>query len=169
MSRGAGIFAFAGLLAWSTQAAAEDWAVRPAEGSRGETLTFGADRPLSYRFECASDAVIVTQAGVTGLKDLRTGKTVGDGPDAVMPEGAAMMALFGGKGDPEFQPAAAAKNPVNGWDLTIRLPKGDKQLKAAGKSEMISLFTTGETMAVPMDKASRTLWSDFMRRCQGKG
>lgn len=169
MSRSARLFALAGLLVWSAQAIAEDWVVRPAEGARGETLIFGADRPQSYRFECASDAVIVTQTGVTGLKDLRTGKAIGDSPDAVMPQGAAMMALFGGKGDPAFLPASSANNPAGGWDLAIRLPKGDKQLKAVGKSEMISLFTTGETMAVPMDKASRSLWSDFLRRCQAAG
>ncbi len=31
---------------------------------------------------------------------------------------------------------------------------------------MMSLFTTGYTMAVVMDGAARAKWNDFMRRCQ---
>lgn len=49
---------------------------------------------------------------------------------------------------------------------TIRLPKSDKQIRAVGKAEMMSLFTTGYTMAVVMDGAAREKWNDFMRRCQ---
>jgi hypothetical protein len=109
--------------------------------------------------------MVVTQTGVTKLLDLRTGSAIGDDAAAVMPDGAAMMALFDGKSDPEFVPAAAAKNPAGGWDLTIRLPKKDKQLKAIGRSDMLSLFTTGHTMAVPMDNASRRTWSAFLKRC----
>ena len=72
-----------------------------------------------------------------------------------------------GKGDPQFVPAEAVKNPAGGWNLTIRLPKNDKQLKAIEKSAMMSLFTTGYTMAVQMDGAARAKWNDFMQRCNG--
>jgi hypothetical protein len=150
----------------ATQAAgASGWDLRAAADGRPLTLTYAAGQPLSYRFECASDAVVVTETGVTKLLDLRTGKPVGDDAQAVMPDGAALMALFGGKGDPQFLPAQAVKNPAGGWDLTIRLAKSDRQLKAIGKSDMMSLFTTGETTAVPMDPAARAAWNDFLARC----
>jgi hypothetical protein len=146
-------------------AGAPGWDLQPAADGRPLALTFAAGQPLSYRFECAPDAVVVTETGVTKLIDLKTGKPVGDDAQAAMPDGAAMMALFGGKGDPQFLPAQAAKNPAGGWDLTIRLAKGDKQMKAIGKSDMISLFTTGETAAVQMDGAARAAWNDFLTRC----
>jgi hypothetical protein len=153
------------MLAMSSQAEAADWQLQSADGSHGVVLTVGSGEPVSYRFECASDEVIVTETGVTKLLDLKTGSTIADDANAVMPPGAAMMALFGGKGDPQFVPAEAVKNPAGGWNLTIRLPKNDKQLKAVGKSVMMSLFTTGYTMAVPMDGAARAKWNDFMQRC----
>lgn len=78
------------------------------------------------------------------------------------------MALFAGKGDPEFRPGAAVKNPAAGWDITIRLPKNDKQLQAMAKTEMMSLFTTGYAMAVAMDADARTKWSDFLHQCRAK-
>jgi hypothetical protein len=110
--------------------------------------------------------VIVTQTGVTKLLDLKTGKPIGDDAEAGMPPGGAMMALFGGKGDPQFMPGEAVKNPAGGWDITIRVPKSDKQLKVIGRSEMMSLFTTGYTMAVAMDSASRAKWNEFIQSCQ---
>jgi hypothetical protein len=163
----AGILAFvlAAVVSTAAQAAgAGGWDLQAAAEGRPLTLTYAAGQPLSYRFECAPDAVVVTETGVTKLLDLKTNRPVDDA-QAVMPEGAALMALFGGKGDPQFLPAQAAKNPAGGWDLTIRLAKGDKQLKAVGKSGMISLFTTGETAAVPMDSAARAAWNDFLTRC----
>lgn len=116
------------------------------------------DRPPDY--------IVVTETGVTELLDLTTGKPVGDDAQAVMTPGAAMMALFSGKGEPKFMPAEAVKNPLGGWDLTIRLLKDDRQIKAVTKSKMISLFTTGYTMAVVMDASSKSKWSDFVRGCQ---
>lgn len=153
------------MLAMSARADAADWQLKPAEGSHGVVLTFGAGEAVSYRFECAPSEVIIMETGVTKLLDVKTGSTIGDDANATMPPGAAMMAVFGGKGDPQFVPAEAVKNPAGGWNLTIRLPKNDKQLKAVGKSEMMSLFTTGYTMAVAMDGASRATWNDFMQRC----
>ena len=154
------------MLVTSAGAKAADWQLQPAEADQGAALTFGAGEPVSYRFECAPTELIVTQTGVTKLVDFKTGKTVGDDAQATMPDGAAMMALFAGKGDPQFIPAKATKNPAGGWDLTIRLPKADKQIKAVSKGEMLSLFTTGYTMAVAMNPASRTKWKEFMQRCQ---
>ena len=154
------------MLAMSAQAEAAEWQLQPADGSHGVILTFGSGEAVSYRFECASNEVIVTETGVTKLLDVKTGSTIGDDANAVMPAGAAMMALFGGKGDPQFVPAVAVKNLAGGWNLTIRLPKNDKQLKAIGKSDMMSLFTTGYTMAVPMDGAARAKWNDFVQRCK---
>ncbi|HEY1605043.1 MAG TPA: hypothetical protein VGF77_05550 [Allosphingosinicella sp.] len=165
MSRRFRIAGLALVLALSARADAAGWALAPAAGGHGAVLTFGAGAPLSYRFECAADAVIVTETGVTKLLDVKTGNRIGDDAQAAMPPGAAMMALFAGKGEPDFRPAEAAKNPAGGWDLTIRLPKGDKQLKAAARSETISLFTTGETAAVPMDADARAKWNDFLRSC----
>ncbi|MEN3749933.1 hypothetical protein TPR58_22360 [Sphingomonas sp. HF-S3] len=74
----------------------------------------------------------VTQTGLTQLHDLN-GQQISDGPDAVMPEGAAKMAPSSGKGS-QFQPARAVKNPAEGLDLTIRVAKDDKMLNAMPKS-----------------------------------
>jgi hypothetical protein len=142
---------------------AADWRLQPAGSTL--VLTYAEDQPVSYRFECMANEVRITETGVTKLMDLGTGKPIGDDAHAVMPPGSAMMALFGGKGDPNFVPADAMKNPEGGWDLTIHLAKTDKQLKAVGRSAMISLFTTGYTMAVQMDDASHAKWNEFMRRC----
>jgi hypothetical protein len=156
----------AGLSAAFLQAAPSGWVLHPADGARRELLTYGSGSPVSYRFECAANEVMVVETGVTKLLDLKSGKQIDDGPDAVMPAGAALMAVFGGKGQPQFQPAEAVKNPGGGWDLTIRLSKEDKQLKAIGKSEIMSLFTTGYTMAVAMSGEDRAMWNGFLDRCR---
>lgn len=153
----------------STQAAAAGWTVQPANSNHGAILSFGDGEPISYHFECSAKGIVATQTGVTKLLDLGTGKTIGDDADAVMPPGAALMALAGDKGEPKFVPAEAVKNPAGGWDLTITIAKNDKQLKAIGKSGMISLFTTGYTMAVEMDVDARTKWNDFVRGCNTGG
>ena len=132
----------------------------------GERLTYESGSQVAYKFECQPDAIAITETGVTDILDLRTNRKVGDGPDAVMPEGAALMALFGGNGTPDFQPASSVKNPKGGWDLTIRLKKKGKQLRAIRSSGMISLFTTGYTTAVPIDDATSAIWKGFLKRCQ---
>lgn len=168
MSRHVQIVGLTVMLALSASAEAMSWQLKAVEAGRGPTLTYAADQAVSYRFECVANDVVITETGVTKLMDLNTGKPIGDDSGAVMPAGAAMMALFGGKGDPKFMPAEAVKNPVRGWDLTIRLPKNDKQLKAIGKSEMMSLFTTGYTMAVAMDSSARAQWNEFLKACSSK-
>ncbi|WP_133064338.1 hypothetical protein [Sandarakinorhabdus cyanobacteriorum] len=153
------------MMALPAGAQAGDWQVVATSDDRRALLTYAAGEAVSYSFACTPTEVIVTQTGVTKLLDLRTGAPIGDDAKAIMPEGAALMALFSGKGEPQFLPAEAAKNPVTGWDLTIRLPLADKQIKAAAKSQMLSLFTTGYTMAVPMDAAARAKWSEFLQKC----
>ncbi len=152
----------------SVPATAGEWKLHDGGEGNGLVLTYGSDEPVSYRFECTSDAILVTETGVIELMDFATGDEVDDGA-ALLPSGAAMMAIYSGKGEPEFLPAKAVKNPRGGWDLTLRLPKDDKQLKALGTSEMMSLFTSGYTMAVAMDGNSRASWKDFMRRCKAIG
>lgn len=166
-----GNFAMLGLMAALSVAAVQTeaggWTIEPAGAGRGEVLSLQLGSAQSYRFECTPGDVVVTQTGVTQL--LGEGNTrVGDGPDAVMPEGAAMMALYSGK-DPEFQPARAVKNPAGGWDLTIRVAKDDKLLNAMPKSKMMSLFTTGITTAVEMSDQARKVWKGFLTRCRAGG
>lgn len=169
MSRAVKNISIALALSLPMQANAAEWQLQPAIEGRGPILTYGSNEPVSYRFECTLSTVIVTETGVTNLMDFGTGARVEDGPGAVMTPGAAMMALYGGKGDPVFIPAEATKNPNGGWDLTVHLPKNHKQLKAVGNSEMMSLFTSGYTMAVGMDGAARATWNDFMRSCKAIG
>lgn len=169
MLRALKIISLALMLSLPLQANAAEWQLQPAVEGGSLLLTYGSNEPVSYRFECTPTMVIVTETGVTKLMDFRTGAIVGDGAGAVMTPGAAMMALYGGKGDPDFIPAAAVKNPAGGWDLTIQLPKNHKQLKAIGKSEMMSLFTSGFTMAVAINGDTRSTWNDFMRRCKAIG
>lgn len=169
MSFFAALVTLVGALASPLPPDADGWTVRPAEGDRGEVLTLISSGAVSYRFECAADAVVVTNTGVTKLLDLKTGKQIGDGPDAIMPPGTAKLAVFAGEGQPRFQSASAVRNPAGGWDLTIRLPKDDKQLKAVGKSEMMSIFTTGFTMAVTIDAKQRAIWNGFLDRCKVTG
>jgi hypothetical protein len=152
-------------LASSAGAEGGGWRLEPAQGTRGAVLSFAQGEPVSYRFECAADAVIVTETGVTGLLDPATGGRIGDGADAVMPAGAAVMALFSGEGEPRFTPGEAARNAAGGWDISIRLARDDEQLQGIAKSEMISLFTTGYTMAVKMDGEARAAWKRFLKSC----
>ena len=141
------------------------WVLRPATASNGPLLTFTISDIRRYAFECTPQAVIVTQTGVTKLISLTDGKAIGDDADATMPDGAAMMAIYGGKGDPKFLPASARKNPAGGWDLTLRMSRKDPQLRWVAKSEMMSIFTTGYTTAVQMDNESRATWQEFLTAC----
>jgi hypothetical protein len=129
------------------------------------TLEIGSGR--SYIFECTPNAVAITYTGVTDLLDIRGEGRVGDAPGSVMPEGAAMMALYTGKGEPRFLPAEYKPNPVKGWDLTLRMAKNDKALNGLEKADMLSLFTTGYTAANTVDAATKAQFAGFLRRCRG--
>jgi hypothetical protein len=124
------------------------------------------DPQRSYIFECTPDAVAITYTGVTDLLDFRGKSKVGDAPGSVMPEGAAIMALYTGKGEPQFLPADYKPNPVKGWDLTLRMAKSDKALKGLEKTEMLSLFTTGYTAANTVDAEARAQFKGFLARCR---
>ena len=157
----------AALLVSASTAGASAWKAVGAANGHGETLSLAMDDGHSYSFECAPDAVLISETGVTGLLDIRGGGgKVGDAPGSTMPEGAAVMALYGGKGDPKFLPASYAPNPKMGWDLTIKLAKRDKQLDVLTKSEMMSLFTTGFTAAVSLEAADQKMFADFLARCR---
>ena len=146
---------------------ASDWKVAGAGNGHGETMVLAIDPARSYIFECTPNAVAITLTGVTDLLNIRDGGKVADAPGSVMPEGAAMMALFTGKGEPDFLPADYKPNPVKGWDLTLRLAKNDKSLKGLEKTEMLSLFTTGFTAANVVDAEARAQFSGFLARCRG--
>ena len=147
-------------------ASAGSWQTVGATNGHGERLSLSIDATHSYVFECGTDAVSVTETGVTDLLDIRGNRKVGDTAGSVMPEGAAMMALYSGKGDPNLLPAAATPNPTKGWDLTLRLAKSDKALNGIPKAEMLSLFTTGFTAAVPLDSDDHAKFSAFLTRCR---
>lgn len=161
------ILALVSASAMPALARVSSWILDPSGNDHGERLIYESGGQVSYRFECEKDAIAITEMGVTELLDFKTNAKVGDGPDAIMPDGAALMALYGGKGTPAFQPATAVKNPSGGWNLTIRLSKNDKQLRAVGSSTMMSLFTTGYTTAVAMDDTTRATWNSFVKRCKG--
>jgi hypothetical protein len=165
MARHVKILCLATMLVLSARAEAGEWKLQLADGDHGVMLTMETGTAISFRFACTADAVFVTETGVTGMIDLKTGKPIGDDAQAVMPPGGAMMGVLAEKAGPQFVPAVAVKNPAGGWDLTIRLAKSDKHLKAVGKSEVMSLFTTGHTIAVQMDDTARAQWNDFMKRC----
>src|SRR5205085_1646477 len=92
----------ASLVIASTPSWAGEWkAVGPGNG-RGERLTLAVDDSRTYTFECASDAIAITETGVTDLIDIRAGGAkIGDMPGSTMSPGASVMALFTGKGEPD--------------------------------------------------------------------
>lgn len=155
------------LLLVSTPSQAGDWKTSGAGNGRGETMTLNIGSQRSYIFECTPNAVAITYTGVTDLLDVRGKGKVGDAPGSVMPEGAALMALYTGKGEPQFLPAEYKPNPLQGWDLTIRMAKNDKALKGLEKTDMMSLFTTGYTAANAVDGKTRAQFAGFLARCRG--
>ena len=151
----------------ATPAAAGNWAALGAGDGHGERVRLLLDETgRSYIFECAPDAVTVTQTGVTELVDVRTKTKIGDSPGSTITPAAARMGLFTGDNAPDLDPATAVANPVKGWDLTLRFAKTDKRVKALAKADVISLFTTGYTAAVPLDSADRKTFGDFVARCR---
>lgn len=112
-------------------AASGGWELGP-----GAQVTFGgADKPL-YKLDCTGQELVVTQFGVTKLMDLQRNEPVGDSEGTTLPEGAALMALATDKGEPDLARATAVRNPVTGWDMTIRLPKNDPACCACPRRNM---------------------------------
>jgi len=135
-------------------------------GGAGDDVLNGESGNDAYQFATGDGKDTITETGGTELIDLKAKAKVGDAPGSVMPEGAAVMALFTGKGDPEFQAASYAANPAGGWDLTIRMAKDDKRLNGLAKTDMFSLFTTGFTAAVTLSAAEKKMFADFLSRCR---
>lgn len=155
------------LAIFSTPTLAAEWkTVGPGNG-RGDTMILEIDDARSYIFECTLDAVAITYTGVTDLLNIRGEGKVGDAPGSVMPDGAALMALYTGKGEPQFLPSEYKPNEVKGWDLTLRMAKDDKALKNLQKTKMLSLFTTGYTVANTIDGNTRKQFTGFLKRCRG--
>lgn len=127
-------------------------------------MVYSPQEGPSYLFECG-DEVTITERGVTTLLDIQTNTKIGDEPGSTITPGASLMALYTGKGQPNLVPAEASPNATHGWDLTIRLSKQDKQLRALSRARMISLFTTGYTMAVAINEGDRKLVADFIDQC----
>lgn len=162
----AGQIFFALLSSSDTAAVAE-----PAGWSLGPSgqITYSEGGAPVYLLECKATEVVVTHFGVTQLVDLQTDQPVGDMEGAALPRGAALMALATDKTDePNMVPAAAVRNPKNGWDMTIRLAKNDPALLSLPRAKFISLFTTGFTRASEPSKADHKRLASFMSRCRGK-
>lgn len=160
------LLALATSLAATSPALAEGWELQQPTASTGIRLLYKGDEKASYLFECTESDVVLTELGVTDLMDLQTGKKVGDTPGSVMTMGASMMALSTDiRGEADFKPAEARPNAVNGWDLTIHLPKKDKSLRSMRKASMVSVFTTGYTMAVALSDPDKTAVQSFLTGC----
>lgn len=158
-----GFFLF---VAVTSPAFADGWEVKEPAAAANLQLIYKGDHQTSYLFECYPTEVVLTQFGVTDLLDLQTNAKIGDTPGSAMTPGAAFMGLATStNGTPNFKPAEAAPNAVEGWDMTLRFDKSDKALKALAKAKMVSVFTTGYTMAVGLNDTDRQSVRSFLSRC----
>src|SRR5687767_141848 len=144
-------------------APAEGWQVEP-----GPQLLFREAGATVYKLDCSGSGVEITNFGVTQLLDVQKNKPVGDGEGIALPAGAAVMALATDKTEePEMVPASSARSAASGWDMTIRLPKNDPAFRSLPRADFISLFTTGFTRAVQLEKEEKKLVADFVKLCRG--
>ena len=133
-------------------------------------LTYSEAGNAVYRFDCTGSELVVTQYGVTSLLDVKANKPVADNAGTSLPEGASNMAINTDKTEvPKMVAASSARNPVRGWDMTIRLRKNDSDFRSLPRARMLSLFTTGFTRAVELSKADRTLIGTFVTQCRAGG
>ncbi|ESQ82060.1 hypothetical protein AEAC466_19265 [Asticcacaulis sp. AC466] len=156
---------FAVLLFTAPHAFAAGWTLSPPHDGHLVQLSLGAPEAPTYLFSCTPSNVRITYFGATELLDIQTGQKIDDAPGATITPGASVMALYTGKGSPDFMAAEAVANATKGWNLTITLAKDDKQLRQIEKSKMLSLFTTGTTMAVELSSDDRALVRDFLKQC----
>ncbi|HEU0098841.1 MAG TPA: hypothetical protein VFQ67_08705 [Allosphingosinicella sp.] len=149
-------------------------AVAPSSSTGGWELdpagkmTWGTPGKPSYRLDCTGPELVVTQFGVTKLVDVQRNQPVGDSEGTTLPEGASVMALATDKTEPDMVPASAVRSAGPGWDMTIRLAKDDPAFLSLPRAGMMSLFTTGFTIAVQLGKADRKLLAAFVSQCRGK-
>jgi hypothetical protein len=160
-----GVGMIAALLAPAAAAAPPDgWTLGPAA-----QITYGEAGKLLYRLDCTGPDLVVTQFGVTELLDLEANKPVADTEGTALPRGAALMSLATDRTDePKLVPAVAVRNPVKGWDMTIRLAKGDPVLRSLPRAKYISLFTTGFTRMSEPSRADRERLATFVGQCRGQ-
>jgi hypothetical protein len=123
-----------------------------------------AGAPL-YKLDCTGSELVVTQFGVTQLLDIRRNKPVPDAGGTELPEGASYMALATDTSEPNLIASQAVRNPIKGWDMTIRLPKNDPAFLSLPRAKFISLFTTGYTQAVMLGKDGRKRFETFVSQC----
>ncbi len=146
---------------------AAEWRVVGAPGEAVFALTTLAvpKKNTSWTFQCEADTVAVMQTGVTELLDLQTGRKIPDEGGAITP-GASLMGLMVDKADTGMLQAAARQGASGGWDMMIRLPKGDRTLGKLPKAKMVVLMTTGFTAAVSVSPDDRATIADFLDRCK---
>jgi hypothetical protein len=118
-----------------------------------------------YKLDCSGPDLVVTQFGVTQLVDMQTNRQVADDSGSALPAGASVMALATDKSEPNMVAASAVRNAGRGWDMTIRLAKRDPAFLTLPRAGMVSLFTTGFTRAVTLDKSDRKLFAAFVTQC----
>lgn len=147
------------------------WVVEGSRSAPPYRLTLpDAGKGVSYIFDCSGQNLLVTETGVTELLDIKASvpntRVPDTGEGRVMPEGSALLAIFTGRGDPDFKLGSAKANPLKGWDITIELPRTDKVFQNLGKADMLSLFSTGYTALVALEKADRKTMTDFVKECR---
>jgi hypothetical protein len=147
----------------ASAASAAGWQSGP-----GPQIRLGEAKAPLYMLDCSGLELVVTQFGVTKLRDMQANALVSDTEGSTLPPGAALMALFTDKVDPNMVPASAVRNAKAGWDMTIRLRKDDRAFLSLPKAGMVSLFTTGFTTASMVDKADRKLFADFVKQCRSR-
>ncbi|HEX6377223.1 MAG TPA: hypothetical protein VFZ91_16040 [Allosphingosinicella sp.] len=140
---------------------ASGWAAGP-----GAKVMLSEAGERVYELDCSGAELVVTQFGVTHLLDLEKNQPVGDAEGTTLPAGAAVMALATDKVEPNLVGASAVRNARTGWDMTIRLSKSDPALLSLPKSKYVSLFTTGFTRAMELDRADRKLLATFVGQCR---
>jgi hypothetical protein len=148
-------------------------AAAPATGEgwhldAGPQLIYDVAGAPAYKLDCSGSELVVTQYGVTQLMDLQKNESVSDTEGSALPEGAALMALASDKSDPNLVPASAVRNAARGWDMTIRLPKNDRDFLTLPRAKFVTLFTTGYTRAITLDKDTRKLLATFVSQCGGR-
>lgn len=155
-------------LAASTAVRADSiWRVTGAPGDPVFALiaTINANKGATWTFQCEAETIAVMQTAVTDLMDIQTGQKVADGPGAVMAPGAAVMGLMSDKNNSGFLPALTRPNPRLGWDMMIRLPKKDRALRGLAKAKLVTVMTTGFTVAAFIEPEDRLVITGFLDRC----
>lgn len=153
-------------LGFTSGARADGWEVRQQSNTTDVRLIYNDNSQTSYLFECSPTEVILTGVGVTDLRDIQTNMKIGDMPGSTMTTAAALMALATDTNSAiDLRPADTAPNALHGWDMTLRFSKKDKALRALRKAKMVSVVTSGNTMAVFLDDSDKHSVRSFLSQC----